>query len=101
MNKHENPITRPPLETLACINEQCDLYGQPLQNNLTVRKIYGKDGLRYLRCQACGAEYSERKGRALWNTKVLEERAVAVAEHLAEGCSLARAARLANVDSSG
>jgi IS1 family transposase len=34
----------------------------------------------------------------LWNTKVSESRAVAVAEHLAEGCSLKATARLAKVD---
>jgi IS1 family transposase/transposase-like protein len=100
MNKHETTITRPPLETLACINQQCELYGQRGQNNLTVRKTYGKDGLRYLRCRGCGAEFSERKGTALWNTKVSEDKAVAVAEHLAEGCSLAGTARLAKVDAS-
>jgi len=100
MNKHEPPLTRPPIETLACINEQCELYGQRGQNNLTVRKTYGKDGIRYLRCQECSAEFSERKGSALWNTKVSEAKAVAVAEHLAEGCSLKGTARLAKVDAS-
>lgn len=98
MNKHETPITRPPLETLACINAQCELYGQRGQNNLTVRKRYGKDGIRYLHCRCCGTEFSERKGTALWNTKVSEAKAVAVAEHLAEGCSLKGTARLTSVD---
>jgi IS1 family transposase/transposase-like protein len=67
------------------------------RNNLTVRKVYGKDHIRYLRCRACGAEFSERKNTALWNTKVSEEKAVSVAEHLAEGCSLKATARLAKV----
>lgn len=89
--------TRPPLETLACVNEGCTLYGQTGQDNLTVRKIYGKDGIRYLRCRCCGAEFSERKQTALWNTKVTEEKAVAVADHLAEGCSLKATARLTGV----
>lgn len=89
--------TRPPLGTLACVNERCESYGQTGQDNLMVRKIYGKDGIRYLRCRKCGAEFSERKTTALWNTKVSEERAVSVAEHLAEGCSLSATARLAKV----
>jgi IS1 family transposase/transposase-like protein len=76
------------------------LYGQKGQGNLTVRKTYGKDEIRFLRCQCCGTEFSERKGTALWNTKVSEARAVAVAEHLAEGCSLKATARLAKVDAS-
>lgn len=97
MNTKTLPNPRPQLETLACVNEACELYGQAGQNNLTVRKTYGKDGIRYLRCRACGAEFSERKNSALWNTKVAEEKAVSVAEHLAEGCSLKATARLAKV----
>jgi IS1 family transposase/transposase-like protein len=100
MNKHDKTPARPPLETLACITEGCELRGQPGQGNLTVRKVYGKDQIRYLRCRACGAEFSERKKTALWNTKVAEQQAVAVAEHLAEGCSLKGTARLVRVDAS-
>jgi IS1 family transposase/transposase-like protein len=100
MNKNTPTPTRPPLETVACINPACALYGQKGQKNLTVRKRYGKDGIRYLRCPCCGREFSERKGTALWNTKVSEAKAEAVAEHLAEGCSLKGTARMAKVDSS-
>lgn len=100
MNTTKPTNTRPELETLACVNERCELYGQKGQNNLTVRKIYGKDGLRYLRCRSCGKEFSERKTTALWNTKVSEDKAIAVAEHLAEGCSLKATARLAKVNAS-
>lgn len=77
---------------------ECELYGQAGRNNLTVRKVYGADQLRYLRCRHCGHEFSERKGTALWNTKVCEAQAVAVAAHLSEGCSLASTARLTAVD---
>src|SRR5882672_2276022 len=89
--------SRPALETLTCVNERCALYGQKGQNNLTVRKTYGKDAIRYLRCRCCGAEFSERKQTALWNTKMAEGKAVAVAEHLAERCSLSSTARLTTV----
>jgi IS1 family transposase len=100
MNKHDNTQTRPPLSSLACVEARCELYGQKGQGNLTVRKTYGKDEIRFLRCRCCGAEFSERKATALWNTKVWEARAVAVAEHLAEGCSLKGTARLVQVDPS-
>ena len=63
-----------------------------------MRKTYGKDEIRFLRCNACGSEFSERKGTALWNTKVREHKAVSVAEHLSEGCSQESTARLADVD---
>ena len=98
MNKNKTIQERPPLETLACVNERCELYGQKGQNNLGIRKTYGQDGIRYLRCRCCGAEFSERKNTALWNTKVSEARAVSVAEHLSEGCSLKATSRLAKVD---
>src|SRR5574341_1137350 len=90
--------TRPPLGSLACVDHRCDLNGQIGQGNLTIRKVYGQDAIRFLRCQCCGAEFSERKATALWNTKVSEAKAVAVAEHLGEGCSLKATARLAKVD---
>ena len=90
--------TRPPIESLACVESDCDLYGQPGQGNLTVRKVYGKDRIRFLRCRCCGNEFSERKGTALWNTKVSETKAVSVAEHLSEGCSQESTARLVKVD---
>jgi IS1 family transposase/transposase-like protein len=98
MNKHKTIQERPPLETLACVNERCELYGQTGQHNLGVRKTYGQDDIRYLRCSSCGAEFSERKNSALWNTRVCEARAVSVAEHLSEGCSLKGTSRLAKVD---
>jgi IS1 family transposase len=63
-----------------------------------VRKVYGKDKIRFLRCRCCGSEFSERKGTALWNTKVREVKAVSVAEHLSEGCSQESTARLVDVD---
>lgn len=92
--------TRSPLDSLACVNATCELYGQAGQQNLTVRKVYGQDRIRYLRCRACGVEFSERKSTALWNTKVCEAKAVAIGEHLAEGCSLKGTARLVQVDAS-
>jgi IS1 family transposase len=100
MKTNQPTLTRPQLATLACVNERCQSYGQKGENNLTIGKIYGKDQIRYLRCRECGEEFSERKATALWNTKVREEKAVAIAEHLAEGCSLKARARLAKVNAS-
>jgi hypothetical protein len=87
---------------------RCERYGQAGQHNLTAPKghpkVYGKDQIRYLRCRVCGSEFRERKRTALWNTKgprgLPEAKAVAVAEHLAEGCSLKGTARLVRVDPS-
>ena len=49
---------RPALENLCCLNAQCNAYGQRGQANLRVRKIYGVDRIRYLRCQCGGEEFS-------------------------------------------
>ncbi len=99
--KKKIEITRPPLESLACVTPDCKLYGQPGQGNLTVRKEDGKhDQIRYLRCRECQAEFSERKNTALWNCKIPEEKAVSVTEHLSEGNSIKGTARLVRVDPS-
>jgi IS1 family transposase/transposase-like protein len=98
--KKKIEITRLPVESLACVNPECKLYAKPRQNNLTVRKEYGKhDKIRFLRCRECREEFSERKNTALWNCKIPEEKAVSVAEHLSEGNSIKGTARLVRVDS--
>jgi hypothetical protein len=62
-NEHKYTFQpRPALNTLAFVNERCTLYGQAGQDNLTVRKTYGKDGIRYLlHCRCCGAMPCSRR----------------------------------------
>jgi len=97
MNKIQ--ITRPPLESLARINPECNQYGQAGHGNLRIRKEYRKhDTIRYLRCTDCQEEFSERKNTVLWNCKIVEEKAVSVAEHPSEGNSIKGTARLVRVD---
>ena len=93
-------IMRLPLESLACVNPDCQDYGVAGKENLYVRKTYGKDLIRYLRCRTCQEEFSERKNTALWNTKIREAKAVSVAEHLSEGNSIKGTSRLLRVDTS-
>jgi transposase-like protein len=93
----ENEKHRPRIETLACPYEDCHLYAKKGANNLTVRKLYGKDKIRYLRCRSCSREFSERKVTALFNTKVEEKEAISVAEHLAEGVLTKGTSRLVGV----
>ncbi len=89
--------TRPPIESLACPYEDCQSYGKAALGNLKLRKVYGKDCLRYLRCTSCSREFSERKNTPLWNSKVSEAKAISVAEHLADGCSTKATARLVGI----
>jgi transposase-like protein len=90
-------MERPDLDTLACVNPECQLFRQIGQGNLVVRKVYGYDAIRLLRCCTCCEEFSERRGTALFNTKVSEAKAIAVIDHLGEGCSVRSTARLTKV----
>jgi transposase-like protein/IS1 family transposase len=89
---------RPRIETLACPYDDCYLYSRKGAGNLTVRKVYGKERIRYLRCRACSREFSERKNTALlFNSKIEESKAISVAEHLSEGVSMKGTSRLVGV----
>jgi hypothetical protein len=43
-------MQRPDIATLACVHAECQYFGRPAQGNLSIRKVYGKDGIRLLRC---------------------------------------------------
>ncbi len=47
------------LDTLACVNAECHLFQRMSEANLTVRKVYGRDRIRLLRCRTCGEEFSD------------------------------------------
>lgn len=87
-------MPRPDLDTLACVNTDCQYYGRPGQGNLTIRKVYGQDGIRLLRCGSCQEEFSERRNTAMFNTKVSAAKAEAIIDHLDEGCSIRATSRL-------
>ena len=90
-------MERPDLDTLACVNAQCPLFRQTGQANLVIRKVYGHDAIRLLRCRRCGEEFSERRGTAFFNTQVPEVQAVEVIDHLTDGCGVRSTARLTKV----
>ncbi len=79
-------MQRPDLVTLACVHADCQRYGRPGQVNLSIRKVYGKDGIRLLCCNGCHEEFSERRNTALFNIKVSEAKAEDIIDYLDEGC---------------
>ena len=81
-------MQRPDLDTRACVNRECQQFRLRGEGNPTVRKVYGHHRIRLLRCRTCGAEFSEGRGIALFNTKITEEKAEAVIDHLGEGCGM-------------
>ena len=90
-------MKRPDLATLACSNAECQLFGRAGAHNLVIRKVYGHDRIRLLRCRTWGEEFSERRGTALFNTKLPEAQAASVINHLGEGCGVRATARLVHV----
>ena len=88
---------RPGIENLCGLNRECKFSGQPGGGNLRLRKVYGLDRIRYLRCSECGVEFSERKGTALFNCKISEGQAVSVIDHLDRSCGVVATAELVGV----
>jgi transposase-like protein len=93
----EDCMKRPDLATLACVNLECHQFRQTGHGNLVIRKVYCRDRLRLLRCRTCCEEFSERRGSALFNTKLPEATAEDVIKHLNEGCSVRATTRLLKV----
>jgi IS1 family transposase/transposase-like protein len=87
-------MPRPDLTTLACVNADGQQCGRRGQGNLAIRKVYGQDGIRLLRCCWCHEEFSERRHTAMFNTKVSEAKAEAIIDPLDEGCSVRATSRL-------
>jgi IS1 family transposase len=88
------------LDSLECINADCQAHAQPGGGKFTIRKTYGRDQIRFLRCQTCGTEFSERKHTALWNTKIRELQAATIASCLADKNSLNATVRISQASKS-
>lgn len=93
--------THRPIGQLCCVNEECALRGQYARGNLSVRNGKSSGRWRILRCVACGSEFSERKGTALWGSRMPLEKAEAIAQHLQEGCGIRQTARLVGASKDG
>jgi len=67
--------------------------------NLTVCGHFGKrQPIRLLYCRSCRARFSERKGTALFNSRLPPDKALSVLEHIAEGCGIRKTGRLVKVN---
>ena len=82
----------------ACPNPDCPAYGQRGQGNLRPHGWSSKArGIRCLRCTTCGTHFSQRAGTALFGTHLTQDKAIQIAQHLAEGTGLRATARLCGV----
>ena len=87
------------LSRFCCLNSECPEYGKRGVGNLSVTSRYGPGkARRMLRCQACKARFSERKGAPLFDSRLPAEKVESVLEHIAEGCGVRQAGRLCKVD---
>lgn len=89
------------IEEFCCLNLGCVDYGKRGARNLRQHgwssKKKGEGGIRTLYCKTCGEYFSERKGTALWQSHLPEKKAIAVLEHLVEGCGIRKISRLVKV----
>jgi len=82
----------------ACPNPDCPAYGQRGAATLRPHGWSSKaKGIRCLRCTACGKNFSARQGTPLFRTCLPQDKAVAIAKHLAEGTGVRATARLCGV----
>jgi transposase-like protein len=93
-------LQRPLLE-LYCVNLACADRGRAGLGNLRLRKGKGGGRWRVFRCTTCQTEFSERKGTALWGTRMPPDQIVAIASHLKEGCGIRKTGRLVGASKDG
>lgn len=87
------------LARFCCLNSACLEYGRRGAGNLTVTGRYGPGKTRrMLRCRACKARFSERKGTPLFGSHLPPEKAVSVLQHIAEGNGVRKTGRLVGVN---
>ena len=87
------------LGRFCCQNPDCPDYGQRDHGNLRVAFRYGPDKQRrLLACRTCQHRFSERKGTALFDTRLPQDKVVAILQHLQERCGVRQTARLTGVD---
>jgi transposase-like protein len=86
------------LARFCCQNPDCPDYGKRGQGNLRVGFRYGPQQRRLLACRTCQERFSERKGTPLFDTRLPEDKALSVCQHLQEGCGVRQTGRLVGVN---
>mgnify|MGYP001619483019 CR=1 FL=1 len=85
-----------PLSVCCCQNPQCPDVGKKGAGNLSQHSWVDRQTqrIRNLRCRTCKREFSERKGTPWYQAKLSEAKAIAIAQHVAEGDGMRKTARL-------
>ena len=86
------------LSRFCCLNPDCAEYGKRSAGNIAPRGFYGTGGSRrLLYCKRCKQRFSERKGTPLFHCHLPTDKALAVLEHLGDGCGVRQTSRLVKV----
>jgi transposase-like protein len=87
------------LTNFCCQNPECPDYGQRRRDNLRVCfRIGPNKERRVLACRTCQKRFSERKGTALYRSKLPDDKALSVLQHLQESCGVRQTSRLVGVN---
>ena len=82
----------------ACPNPDCPTYGHKGRGNIRPHGWSSQArNIRCLRCTTCGHHFSERAGTPLFRTQLPQDKALAIAQHLAEGNGMRPTSRLTGV----
>ena len=88
-----------PVEHFCCQNAECPDSGVRGKGNLSFRGWSGTGKrIRMIHCRTCGAHFPERKGTVLSQSRLPEEKAVSLLEHVREGCGTRSTSRLLGID---
>jgi len=87
------------LDKFCCLNKKCPKYGLRGEKNIRVRDRYGPNSTRLLYCLVCKKKFSERRGTVFFDSRLPEEKVVAILEHVVEGNGMRKTGRLVKVDS--
>ncbi len=88
-----------PIEHFCCQSPDCRDCGVRGKGNLSFRGwCGGGKHIRMIYCGTCRTHFSERRGTVLSHSHLPQKKAVAVLEHIREGCGTRATARLVGVD---
>ena len=88
-----------PIDPFCCQNTACPDQGQRGQGNLYFRGWSGRgQRIRMVYCRTCKKSFSERKGTPLEDSRLPLDKALALLEHVREGCGTRATSRLVKVD---
>lgn len=83
-----------PLDSFVCQTPYCPDFHQSGRDNIRLRRFYGPEQRRLLRCRTCGTNFSETKGTPYWGSKLPPERVDSIVDHLTHGNCFSSTAEL-------